>query len=340
MTAPLIIPFFIPHQGCPHQCVFCNQQSITGQGAGWLSPEQVGLEISQRLASGVVGQRQVQVAFYGGSFSCLEQDQQRSYLAAVAPYVRQGKVTMVRISTRPDCLAPDRIRFLQDHGVGLVEVGVQSCHGEVLQRSGRGHTLDQVAEAFANLEQAGMPAGGQLMVGLPGDTPVRSLASARQLVHFKVSQVRIYPTVVVAHTPLARLYEQHSFQPWSLAKAVVVCAAMKEIFDQAGGTVIRMGLQDSPGLQNEIVAGPFHPAFGEMVLRHQLFKRLRLLLASRQPSTPAILQLAEQDRSLFVGNRQQCRQQLSRRGLLQGITVTYSADQPRLSGRLCAAVEP
>lgn len=25
-----IIPIFVPHEGCPHDCVFCNQDKITG----------------------------------------------------------------------------------------------------------------------------------------------------------------------------------------------------------------------------------------------------------------------------------------------------------------------
>lgn len=254
------------------------------------------------------------------------------YLQAVAPFLTSGQVEFVRISTRPDCLEFANIRWLQDHGVGLVEVGVQSLHDGVLRHCERGHTVAQVDRAFSLLAKAGLPAGGQLMVGLPGDTPGRSLASSRRLAAFRPQVVRLYPALVVRGSKLADWYRQGTYAPWSLAQAVAVCAAMKDVFDDQQIRVIRMGLQRSASLEDNVLAGPYHPAFGEMVLSRQFFKKLRLLLGRNRPPGAALhLLLSCRDKSLFTGVNRENYQRLKRLGLLKDLHVHFVANLGRFA---------
>ncbi|MEN8140287.1 MAG: radical SAM protein [Thermodesulfobacteriota bacterium] len=332
---PFIIPIFISHQGCPHQCVFCNQGAIAGSTDVPVSPAQVAGLIAEQLAwpRKTGRQEEVQVAFYGGSFTCLDQERQQAYLRAVQPFLDRGQVAKVRLSTRPDCLDLPTALWLREQGVGLVEVGVQSLDEEVLLASRRGHDGAQVAAAFGALREAGLQSCGQLMVGLPGDTPARAVASARRLLEMGPDMVRIYPTLVVAGSPLAELYEQKKFQPWSLAKAVLVCARLKEICEKARVKVIRLGLQPSQALKASVLAGPFHPAFGEMVASRIFFKYLRSLLR-RRPAGPALLRLSPRDRSLFSGVGKENLQRLQGLGLLKGVEVVFASKQPRFSAAI------
>ncbi len=166
---PLVIPIFIPHRGCPHHCLFCNQERISGVGRDGASPLDVAGTIDLWLARSP-GRAAAQVAFYGGSFTCLPTGEQVAMLAAAQPYIAAGKVDCIRLSTRPDCIDPAICRLLRESGVGVVELGVQSFNDDVLLENRRGHNGEQCRVAFALLKEAGLRVGLQLMPGLPGET--------------------------------------------------------------------------------------------------------------------------------------------------------------------------
>ncbi len=328
--APYILPFFIPHVGCPHQCVFCNQHGIAGVGQA-VTPAQISQEIKKMLQRPRDHNRTVQVAFYGGSFTGLDLSYQRNLLGAVSPFIRSGQVQGIRLSTRPDCLDGERISLLLEYGVSLVEIGVQSLAGEVLQASGRGHSPEQVSRAFSLLKESGLRVGGQLMVGLPGDTRRRSIDSCLGLIVLKPDCVRIYPTLVMVQTPLADLYQAGLFKPWSLTKTVVVVARMKEMLDHESIPVIRMGLQAGESLHENIIAGPYHPAFGELVLSRLFFKQVRRALfeAVGSGKKGVRLILSFRDQSLFMGLKKENYLRLQAGGWLQDVEVCFSETQPR-----------
>lgn len=328
--APYILPFFIPHIGCPHQCVFCNQHGIAGVVQP-VTPPQISQEIKELLRRPRDQNRVVQVAFYGGSFTGLDLSYQRRLLGAVAPFIQSGQVQGIRLSTRPDCLDAERVSLLLEYGVSLVEIGVQSLAGEVLQASGRGHCPEQVSRAFSLLQEYGLEVGGQLMVGLPCDTRRRSIDSCRRLIALKPDCVRIYPTLVMAHTPLAELYRAGEFKPWSLAKTVVVVARMKEMLDHESIPVIRMGLQAGESLHENIIAGPYHPAFGELVMSRLFFKKVRRVLSEAflAGKNGVRLILSFRDQSLFMGIKKENYLRLQAGGWLQNVEVCFSETQPR-----------
>jgi histone acetyltransferase (RNA polymerase elongator complex component) len=327
---PYIIPVFIPHRGCPHQCVFCNQHSITGQQVGSVLAERsVRNEVEKGLGRLGNSRRAVQIAFYGGSFTALPLAEQRLLLLAVRPFLEDGRVEGIRLSTRPDAIDMRICQLLRDHGVRVVELGVQSMDDKVLHRAGRGHTRRQVEQAFRMLHRFEFTIGGQLMVGLPGDNSRAMLAGVHALVELNPHFVRIYPTVVVRRSPLAHFFEQGTYRPLSLARAVVLTARAKDVFDRHHIPVIRMGLQHGVSLASEIIAGPHHPAFGELVLSRQYYKKLRTLLAARDSRLPHVLSVSNRDQSLLRGQANSNWRQLRKLGLLDRVEIVFDGSQAR-----------
>jgi histone acetyltransferase (RNA polymerase elongator complex component) len=330
---PFIIPFFIAHQGCPHQCIFCNQHAITGSRER-LTGERVEREIRSCLAWPRDTRRQVQAAFYGGSFTGLGRERQQELLGAVQPFIDRGEVDFIRLSTRPDYIDQARALFLKERRVGLVELGIQSFDAAVLEKCRRGHTAGQVEEAFAHLRRAGIGVGGQLMVGLPGETTLGVMAGAQRLARLQPDLVRIYPALVLQGSPLADLYSAGGYRPLSMNRAVALCARMKEIFTAARIPVVRLGLQPSAALEKELAAGPYHPAFGELVLARLYFRRLRRILAPLQKERGRAtinLILSAADQSLFYGQKRTSVQRLNALGLLAGVEVVFRPGLPRFT---------
>lgn len=282
-----IIPIFVPHQGCPHDCVFCNQHSITGYQQG-ISAQEVRLIIEQYLATfprnaGI----HKEIAFYGGSFTGIPQKEQEQLLAIAAHYKEQGLVDGVRISTRPDYINSDILRFLQQYAVTTIELGVQSLDDAVLSKSQRGHSSHDVMVAVQLIRQFGFTLGLQMMIGLPGDAAQKTIVTARAIASLQPDFVRIYPTVVIEGTQLASLYRQGRYTPLTLDEAIEQTAAILLIFQTAGIAVIRVGLQPTAELCSDqgIIAGPFHPAFRELV-ESQIAYGLMLYLIRELPVLP------------------------------------------------------
>ncbi|HWR38661.1 MAG TPA: radical SAM protein [Patescibacteria group bacterium] len=262
---PYIIPLFIPHYGCRHQCSFCNQKSITGVKEP-VSARQVEAVIQEHLAR-PRRPRPVEVAFYGGSFTALEPRLQQQLLEPAACFLTTGRIQAIRLSTRPDCLEKATIENLRQYGVTTVEMGVQSLDDKVLALAERGHSAEVVAAAAQRLRQAGLSIGIQLMPGLPGEDWPSLIGTVWQTAKIRPDFVRIYPTLVLTGTALADWFRAGRYLPLSLDDAVQRCAYMKLYFSRQGIPVIRTGLQDTEELRQPetIKAGPFHPAFGEMV---------------------------------------------------------------------------
>lgn len=301
----LVIPFFIQHRGCPHRCLFCDQWTIAGRDRGGAdSPDQ--LDRLYRTIDSWLGYRRrrqvVQLAFFGGSFTCLAEDQRRLLLEAVQPYLRRGQIDSLRVSTRPDCIDDDIVDFLHAYGVGTVELGAQSMDEAVLQRVERGHDGGAIKRAVEVLTRRGCAVGLQLMVGLPGETTASFLAGIRQVIELKPTFVRLYPTLVLAGTGMADLYRRGQWRPLGLARAVALTGRARQLLTAAGITVIRMGLQPSPGLQSRVLAGPYHPAFGELVASRDWYLTTRRLLRTAGPGRTVELTISPRDHSAFVGS--------------------------------------
>ncbi|MGD9950685.1 MAG: elongator complex protein 3 [Desulfobulbus sp.] len=329
-SRPLVIPVFIPHEGCPHCCIFCNQHQISGQGDTPVSAEDVGRTIETWLARSHASRRQeVQVAFYGGSFTGLPLQRQESLLAAVQPYLRQGLVRQIRLSTRPDYIDQKRLDLLCSQGVGIVELGVQSCDDRLLQLVGRGHSSADTIRAAHLIKAAHLNLGIQLMLGLPGQTFGSLRRTVDQVIGFRPDLVRLYPVLVLQGSPLATLYHRGGYRPLSLARAVLQAAYMKKRFDDQGIAVVRMGLQPGPELEQSLVAGPYHPAFGELVKARLMLRATRRILAGAPPGQPVTLVINDRDQSIFRGLHSQNLQRLKQFGLLERFNLRTDPNQPR-----------
>ncbi|MBR6812587.1 MAG: radical SAM protein [Oscillospiraceae bacterium] len=223
-----IIPFFVPHLGCPNDCVFCNQRHISGNISA-PAPEDVCRGISAALEKTGPG---AQVAFYGGSFTAVEPELQRSLLMAVRPFIERGEVSGIRVSTRPDCIDTACLEMLKSAGVDTVELGAQSLDDEVLLLSARGHTAHHVEMASKLVKKMGFTLILQMMTGLPGDSPEKNLETARRIAKLKPDGVRIYPTVIVKDTALETMWREGKYEPHSVQDAVLWCAPIVRLFEK------------------------------------------------------------------------------------------------------------
>ena len=271
-----IIPFFIPHVGCPYVCTFCNQSRITGQsGISHLTPEYI-----QQTIKDYVGTKRCEkfweVAFYGGSFTAIPKDLQHKLLMSAYEMLQRGIIDGIRCSTRPDAVGDEAIILLQSYGVKTVELGVQSMNDGILVDAKRGHTAQEVVEAVARLKQRDMTVGVQLLPGLKGETWQTIIETAIALVALQPDFIRIYPVLVIENTKLADQYRTGEYEPLSTELAIQYCAFLKDWFEQHGIEVIRTGLQSTEELDsgNSLVAGPYEPAMGELVVNEQYKQRL------------------------------------------------------------------
>lgn len=339
---PFIIPIFISHQGCPHRCIFCDQVRITGtvrEEQQNVSLRAVEERVKEQLAwPRRDPSREVQVAFYGGSFTGLEKSLQKDLLDTVQPFLQSGQVRTIRLSTRPDYVDEQTAVFLKERNVTIVELGVQSMDQVVLDASVRGHTVEHVVQAIDALKQAGISVGAQLMIGLPAESTKNFIAGALRLAKLGPDFVRIYPVLVVKGSGLALLYEQGKYRPLSLYKAIALSAKLKDIFDNCKIPVVRMGLQATDSLPDSILAGPYHPAFGEMVLSRLMYNKMRSLLNTGGSSKQREIVCASADQSIVRGQKNCSIKRLSAKGLLDKVNIVFDPDLKRQTMLLRRAV--
>ncbi|WP_422485164.1 elongator complex protein 3 [Gudongella sp. DL1XJH-153] len=275
MTRHYIIPIFVPHFGCPHDCVFCNQRKITGLSTD-ITTTDVKKIIDEHLKT-FKKDSFIEVAFYGGSFTAIEKGIQEQLLAVPFEYKMSGQIQNIRLSTRPDAINDEILNLLESYAVDIIELGVQSLDNDVLIQSERGHTDTDVYEASKLIKKRGFKLGHQIMLGLPGDTKEKSLSTAKRILEMSPDMIRIYPTLVIRNTALERLMQEGNYKPISLNEAIEISAEILMVFKAHNIPVIRIGLQPTENIQmgRDVVAGPFHPAFRQLV-EETVFKSLFL----------------------------------------------------------------
>ncbi len=260
------IPIFVPHRGCPFDCVFCNQNRITGQTTD-VTPDDVTRTIEEYLATLPQSGAKIEVAFFGGSFTGIPIAEQSALMERVTPYIKSGKVDGIRLSTRPDYIDREILDNLAMHGVTTIELGVQSMSDTVLKAANRGHTSEQVVKAARLIKEYGISLGLQMMTGLPSDSGEESVYTAKRLIELKPACVRIYPTLTIKDTFLEKLYLSGKYKPQTLGEAVTLSKKLLLMFESENIPVIRLGLQPTDEINENasVTAGPFHSAFRELV---------------------------------------------------------------------------
>lgn len=260
------IPIFIPELACPNRCIYCNQRHISGQLQA-VKPEEIKQIIEQHLAT-FIRPSEVELAFFGGSFTGIDEKDMLTYLQIVQPYIEQGEIKSIRISTRPDYINEKILDILQQYNVKDIELGAQSLDEEVLAFAKRGHTVRDVENASQLIKSYGFSLGLQMMIGLPLDSVEKSKETAKKILELGAESTRIYPTLVINNTDLADLYRQNKYKALSLDEAVDWTTEIYKIFSQTSIKILRVGLHPSEALINgtELLAGPFHVSFKELVL--------------------------------------------------------------------------
>ena len=327
--SPFIVPIFVPNQGCPHRCVFCEQEKITSVKTGLPNSACVTRIIETAIRSRKYDPLHAEVAFYGGTFTNLNLGAMNELLGAVAPFLEKGLFAGVRVSTRPDSLDLRKLGLMKRAGVRTVELGVQSMDDHVLALSGRGHSAVDSENAVGLLKRYGFRAGVQLMPGLPGDSRKVFLSTVKKVVELEPDMARIYPALVIKDTGLARMYEHGDYAPLALSEAVEICAEGCGMLENAGIPVIRIGLMSSPDLllRGRILAGPWHAAFGFLV-------RCRIYQKIIEPQLPSYgrmerftVRVRNRDVSLLRGHRNEGMKRIS---LMTGAEVLAVEGDNRL----------
>ena len=332
------IPIFIPHLGCPHRCVFCDQKIISGHSTFRI--EHVREEIEAALATLASG-AQAEIAYYGGSFTAIDPTLMHALLALAQQYVDAGRVSGIRFSTRPDALSESLLDSLAPYTICSIELGLQSLDDRVLAAAQRGHTAAEAEDACRRIVARGYTLGGQMMLGLPGSTPESERETARRICALGAREVRIYPTVVFDGTPLGAMLQRGEYLPLTVEEAVERCAPLLDVFEQHSVRVLRIGLCESEGMHGErVLGGAHHPALGELIRSRQYLQKMRELLRSAAPvkDTDVCFCVALGKRSQALGQHRYnasllCEEfQLSRLGVredaaLSGTQITISTQE-------------
>ena len=299
-----VIPVFVPHLGCPHRCVFCDQRRISGSERE-ASAGTVRQTIMQAAALPRNGAKR-QLAFYGGSFTAIPAAEQEELLFAAAEAVVRGEIDAIRLSTRPDAIDDAVLERLRHYGVETVELGAQSMDDEVLSLSGRGHTARDVETAAAALKAAGFRLILQMMTGLPGSNYEKEIETARRLIALRPNGVRIYPTVIVRGTPLWEMWKRGEYREHTVEDAVRVCAKLVPLFDAALIPVVRLGLNPTERLSGgEAAGGAYHPALGELVRSRILLEKERALLEGVPQGSRVTLGVSPRTLSQAIGQKKE-----------------------------------
>ncbi|GAA0078027.1 radical SAM protein [Clostridium sp. CTA-5] len=296
-----IIPIFVPHEGCPHNCVFCNQDRITGL-KDTVTTEIVRKTIDEYLETIKNKEATIEVSFFGGTFTAIKEKKQREFLEIAKEYKDKKLINKIRLSTRPDAINDYILTYLKEYSVDIIELGVQSLDDEILRRAGRGHSVLDVKNASELIKKYGFILGHQIMPGLPGDTFETDIKTTKLSIQMKPDICRIYPSLVIKDTPMEEMYYRGEYTPYSLDQAVEISGTMYELYRENNITVIRIGLQPTESINEggDIVAGPFHPAFRELVEGSLISN---LIIKNIKESDKLIININPKDISKLYSNK-------------------------------------
>ncbi len=307
------VALFVPDEGCPHRCSFCNQKTISGK-VKRLAVEDVHQAVKTAL-KGNFDSSDGEIAFFGGSFTAIERGYMLSLLSAAKPYVEQGFFKGIRISTRPDCINEEILEILKEYKVSSIELGCQSMNDEVLSLNERGHTSEDVVNASKLIKRTGFEFGVQMMTGLLGDSDEEAIETAKKLISLNPDTARIYPTIVLENTKLAELLRQGKYRAQTLDEAVNLCSKLLALFNEANIPVIRLGLHSGGNVEEGYIAGAYHPSFRELC-ESKIYLDLVLSETEKLKIEPGEIEIEVSPKcvSMLVGQKKSNIQLLDKKG--------------------------
>ena len=299
-----IIPVFISHQGCPHQCVFCNQDRIARVVEKEVTKDDVRKTIDDYLKTINAKGATLEVSFFGGTFTAIPVQQQKDLLSVALEYKNRGLIHNIRLSTRPDAINNYILDYLKEYKVDIIELGVQSLDDEVLIKAGRGHTAKQVKDASKLIKEYGFILGHQIMPGLPGDTFEKDICTVEKSISMNPDICRIYPALIIKDTPMEKMYKRGEYIPYSLEEAVEISTKLLKLYKDAKVKVIRIGLQPTESITwgQDIIDGPFHPAFRELVEGNLICNNLK---SKASDDKDIIIEINPKDVSKLYANKKE-----------------------------------
>ena len=283
------VAFFVPTVGCPHRCSFCDQNSITGE-SGVPTPEEVDKTLKKAARDLHGFSEKAEIAFFGGSFTMIPKELMESLLSVAKKWIDRKAFSGIRISTRPDAIDEDILSVLKEYGVTSIELGAQSCNNAVLEKNRRGHTFEDTQKASELIKNAGFSLGLQMMTGMPGSTKEDDLLTAARFAALKPDTMRIYPTLVLKNTLMAKWFESGEYIPQTVEEAASDCAELLDVFELYNIKVIRLGLHAEESLEENLMAGPYHPAFREICESLRFRKKIAPML-TRLPKGSYVLKV-------------------------------------------------
>ena len=327
----ITVGLFVPHKGCPHQCSFCNQKTISGKTKKLTIGD---IDEAVKIAS-ADGDGKGEIAFFGGSFTAIEKSYMVSLLERAKLYIDKGLFKGIRISTRPDCINEEILTFLKEYGVTSIELGCQSMNDEILLLNGRGHTAEDVEKAAELIKKYGFEFGVQMMTGLYGDCDESAVETAEKLIRLSPDTMRIYPTVVLQKTRLCELYEAGEYRPQTVDEAAELCARLIPMFTEKNIKIIRLGLHSGGNVEEGFVAGAYHPAFKE-ICESKIYLReiLRITVQEKIPQGKITLTVNKKCVSALVGQKRSNIEKLKTMGYICRIEQNDTHKKYEVSVRL------
>lgn len=331
--APIIIPIFLPHLGCVHHCLFCNQKVMAQEIP---SPDSIKKFIEHSLSGFPPDQdkREKQIAFYGGSFTAMEKEEQECYLREVQPFLSSGRIDSIRISTRPDALDEKVLTILKEYGVKTIEIGAQSMLDEVLLLSNRGHNAEDTMVGLSRLKRWGFEVGVHLMIGLPGDTLDRFLYSLDRMIELRPDFIRIHPTLVLRGSPLETLWKNGKYSPLLLDETIQWLKGGILKMEKSSIPVARIGLQPTQEFKEHLLAGPFHPALHQLVHSAIFYDMAEYLLRNHPNGSEPVFICHPKEVSNLRGQRNENILKLKRQFKLREILTVEKEELSRGSLKL------
>ena len=315
------IPIFIPHLGCPNNCVFCNQRTISGHGD--FKIESVRDEIETALST-LDENTEREIAFFGGSFTGIDRSLMIALLELAESYVKSGSVSEIRLSTRPDYIDDEILDILSRYSVKTIELGLQSMCDEVLEASKRGHNSQIALLACALIKERGFSLIGQMMIGLPKSSAEDEIYTAELICKSGADGARVYPTVVFAETELAEMMQRGNYQPLDTESAVERTKNALAVFDRYGVPCIRVGLCASENLRDAslAIAGATHSAIGEMAMSELFYEHICEELDRRAINGGSlIIYVARGATSKAIGQKKKNKEKICKKYCLESLKV-------------------
>lgn len=327
MTKHKNLSIFVPHEGCPNQCSFCDQKKISGTQTP-PTPKQVTALCDEFLPHTEEEGKSYEIAFFGGSFTAIDRDYMLALLQAAYTFVQAGRARGIRCSTRPDAINAEILDILKKYGVTAIELGAQSMQDDVLKVNLRGHSVQDVFDASRLIKQYGFSLGLQMMPGLYGcaDYMEYAVDTAEKFIQIMPDTVRIYPTLILKDTLLEKLYQNRMYTPLTVQQAVEICAVLVKMFNEKNIRIIKLGLHADTGMEMGLVAGPYHPALKELVQSRMFLDRFTADLGGR-PRGNYIIAVNPRQRSQATGQKKANIQALKQAGysvtIKEDVTVEY-----------------